>query len=33
MPLEPGLVNEMTIIVEEADTARASGGETLPPVL
>ena len=33
MPLEPGLVNEMAIIVEEADTARASGGETLPPVL
>lgn len=33
MPLEPGLVNETTIIIQENDTARASGGETLPPVL
>jgi fluoroacetyl-CoA thioesterase len=33
MALEPGLVNEMNIIVEESDTARTSGGETLPPVL
>ncbi len=33
MPLEPGLVNEMSIVVEEGDTARVSGGETLPPVL
>jgi predicted thioesterase len=33
MALEPGLVNEMFITVEEGDTARVSGGETLPPVL
>ena len=33
MTLEVGLVNEMTITVEEADTARVSGGESLPPVL
>ncbi len=33
MALEPGLVNEMSITVEEDDTARVSGGETLPPVL
>jgi predicted thioesterase len=33
MPLEPGLTNEMTLLVQPADTARQSGGETLPPVL
>ncbi len=33
MAIEPGLVNEFTMMVEESDTARASGGETLPPVL
>jgi len=33
MPIEPGLIGEMSIIVSETDTARASGGETLPPVL
>lgn len=33
MPLEPGLTNELTLIVQVADTARHSGGETLPPVL
>ncbi len=33
MALEPGLVSEMTMTVEEGDTARVSGGETLPPVL
>lgn len=33
MAIEPGLVNELTIIVQESDTARAVGGETLPPVL
>jgi fluoroacetyl-CoA thioesterase len=33
MTFEPGLVNEMNMIVQEGDTARASGGETLPPVL
>jgi len=33
MPLEPGLVKEKEITVQESDTARASGGETLPPVL
>lgn len=32
MPIEPGLVGELTHVVEEGDTARASGGETLPPV-
>lgn len=32
MTLEVGLVNEMTITVLESDTARFSGGETLPPV-
>ena len=32
MTLEVGLVNEMTITVQESDTARSSGGETLPPV-
>jgi fluoroacetyl-CoA thioesterase len=32
MALEPGLVGELTIIVQESDTARASGGESLPLV-
>jgi fluoroacetyl-CoA thioesterase len=31
--IEPGLSNEMTIIVQTSDTARESGGESLPPVL
>ena len=33
MAIEPGVVNERVIIVPESDTARVSGGETLPPVL
>lgn len=33
MTLEPGLVNELTYKVEVSDTARSSGGESLPPVL
>lgn len=33
MALEPGLVNEISMTVEESDTARVSGGESLPPVL
>jgi fluoroacetyl-CoA thioesterase len=33
MALEPGLKNEMRITVEESDTARVSGGDSLPPVL
>jgi fluoroacetyl-CoA thioesterase len=33
MALEPGLLKETEITVQEGDTARASGGETLPPVL
>ena len=33
MALEPGLVGELTITVQESDTARASGGESLPLVL
>jgi fluoroacetyl-CoA thioesterase len=33
MTLEVGLTNEMTITIPESDTARSSGGETLPPVL
>ena len=33
MPLEPGMTHETTLIVQETDTARASGGETLPLVL
>ena len=33
MPIEPGLVNEMTITVPESDSARVTGGESLPPVL
>ncbi|NPV57728.1 MAG: thioesterase family protein [Anaerolineae bacterium] len=33
MPLEPGLTHEIHITVQESETARASGGETLPLVL
>jgi fluoroacetyl-CoA thioesterase len=33
MAIEPGIVNERVIHVPESDTARVSGGETLPPVL
>ena len=33
MTIEPGLVGELTITVQESDTARHSGGESLPPVL
>ena len=33
MPIEPGLLGELTITIQESDTARASGGDTLPPVL
>lgn len=33
MTISPGLTGEIQITVEEGDTARASGGETLPPVL
>jgi fluoroacetyl-CoA thioesterase len=32
MPIEPGLTGEMTLIVQESDTARYSGGDSLPPV-
>jgi fluoroacetyl-CoA thioesterase len=32
MSIEPGLTNEMTITVQETDTARHSGGESLPEV-
>ncbi len=32
MPIEVGLVHEITMTVEESDTARSSGGESLPPV-
>ncbi len=33
MQLEPGLTNELNMTVAEDDTARASGGGTLPLVL
>ncbi len=33
MAIEPGLVNEFSMTVQESDTATASGGESLPPVL
>lgn len=33
MAIEPGIVNEIVMTVEESDTARSSGGETLPLVL
>ncbi len=32
MAIEPGLVGELDLMVQESDTARASGGESLPPV-
>jgi len=32
MPIEPGLVGELSLTVQDSDTARASGGEGLPPV-
>lgn len=32
MQIVPGLVNELTFVVQESDTARYSGGETFPPV-
>jgi predicted thioesterase len=33
MPIEAGIVRELTITVAESDSARASGVESLPPVL
>ena len=33
MTIEVGLINEMTITVPESDTARVTGGVSLPPVL
>lgn len=33
MPIEPGMTNETRITVQESDTARFSGGDSLPPVL
>ena len=33
MAIEVGLVNEMTMTVQESDTARMNGGESLPPVM
>jgi fluoroacetyl-CoA thioesterase len=33
MTIEPGITNEIVMTVQETDTARASGGESLPPVL
>jgi fluoroacetyl-CoA thioesterase len=33
MAIEPGLVMEFSMTVEESDTARASAGDNLPPVL
>lgn len=33
MALETGIVNEISMTVEESDTARVSGGESLPAVL
>lgn len=32
MPIEVGLIHEITITVQESDTARAGGGESLPRV-
>jgi fluoroacetyl-CoA thioesterase len=32
MPIEPGMIGELTLVVQESDTARASGGERLPLV-
>lgn len=33
MPIEAGIVREMSITVAEGDTAQSSGGGSLPPVL
>ena len=33
MAIEAGLVGELTLVVRDSDTARFSGGETMPPVL
>lgn len=33
MPIEPGLTSELTMTVQESDTARYSGGADFPPVL
>ena len=33
MQIEPGLTGEIEILVDENETARKYGGETLPPVL
>jgi fluoroacetyl-CoA thioesterase len=33
MTIEPGLIGELNITVQDSDTARSSGGESLPPVL
>jgi predicted thioesterase len=32
MPIEAGLIHETQVVVQEVETARASGGESLPPV-
>lgn len=32
MTIEPGIIGEMTLFVEESDTAKFSGGDSLPPV-
>jgi fluoroacetyl-CoA thioesterase len=33
MAIEAGLINELNLTVQVGDTAQASGGESLPPVL
>jgi len=33
MAIEPGLIGEIDLIVDENETARKYGGDTLPPVL
>jgi fluoroacetyl-CoA thioesterase len=33
MAIEVGLVGEYKMVVQDSDTARSSGGESLPPVL
>ena len=33
MTIEIGMTHEISLTVQESDTARASGGESLPPVL
>ena len=33
MPLEPGLIGEIKIVVQQSDTAAAIAGSNLPPVL